>query len=77
MRNIIYLTGRDDFPRVRVGIGRPEPGWDLKDWVLSEYRTPELRKVMFDAYLNAAGAVAALIEGGADAARQFVAKCNS
>ena len=32
MRNIIYLLGRDDFPRVRVGIGRPAPGWDMKDW---------------------------------------------
>ena len=23
MRNILYLLGRDDFPRLRVGIGRP------------------------------------------------------
>ena len=29
MRNIVYLTGRDDFPRVRIGIGKPEPGRDL------------------------------------------------
>ena len=26
MRNIIYLLGRDDFPRLRVGIGRPPRG---------------------------------------------------
>ena len=77
MRNIIYLVGREDFPRVRVGIGRPEPGWDMKDWVLATYRTPELRKVMFDAYMNAADAIATLIGEGVDAARQFVAKCNS
>ena len=31
MRNIIYLRGRDNFPRVRVGIGRPPEGWDMKD----------------------------------------------
>ena len=77
MRNIIYLVGREDFPRVRVGIGRPAPGWDMKDWVLATYNTPELRKTMFDAYMNAADAVATLIAEGVEPARQFVAKCNS
>ena len=76
MRNIIYLTGKDNFPRVRVGIGRPAPGWDMKDWVLAPYQTPELRKTMFDAYMNAADAVATLIAEGVEPARQFVAKCN-
>ena len=77
MRNIIYLLGRTDFPRIRVGIGRPAEGWDMKDWVLATYNTPELRKTMFDAYLNAADAVATLIGDGVDACRQFVSKCNS
>jgi len=76
MRNIIYLTGREDFPRVRVGIGRPAEGWDMKDWVLATYNTPELRKTMFDAYMNAADAIATLIGDGVDATRQFIAKCN-
>ena len=76
MRNIIYLVGKDNFPRIRVGIGRPAPGWDMKDWVLAPYHTPELRKTMFDAYMNAADAVATLIAEGADPVRQFVAKCN-
>ena len=76
MRNIIYLLGRDNFPRVRVGIGRPAEGWDMKDWVLAGYNTPELRKTMFDAYMNAADVVAELIEKGVEPARQLVAKCN-
>jgi len=76
MRNIIYLLGKQDFPRVRVGIGRPPEGWDLKDWVLAPYNTPELRKTMFDAYMNAADAVATLIAEGVEPTRQFVAKCN-
>ena len=76
MRNIIYLLGREDFPRVRVGIGRPPEGWDMKDWVLAGYNTPELRKTMFDAYMNAADVVAELIANGVDAARQMVSKCN-
>ena len=32
---------------------------------------------MFDAYMNAADAVATLIAEGVEPARQFVAKCNS
>ena len=76
MRNIIALTGRQDFPRMRVGIGRPAEGWDMKDWVLATYNTPELRKTMFDAYMNAADAVATLIAEGVEPARQFVSKCN-
>ena len=77
MRNIVYLLGRDDFPRVRVGIGRPAEGWDMKDWVLATYATPELRKTMFDAYMNAADAVATLISEGVEKTRQFISKCTS
>ena len=76
MRNIIFLLGKDNFPRVRVGIGRPPEGWDMKDWVLANYDTPELRKTMFDAYNNAADVIAELIENGVDAARQLVGKLN-
>jgi len=76
MRNIIYLMGRDNFPRVRVGIGRPAEGWDMADWVLSGYNTPELRKTMFDAYMNAADVIAELIEKGVEPTRQLVAKFN-
>ena len=39
MRNIIYLYGKENFPRVRVGIGRPPEGWDLKDYVLTGYQS--------------------------------------
>ena len=76
MRNIIYLLGWDDFPRVRVGIGRPPEGWDMKDWVLATYNTPELRQTMFDAYMGAADVVAELIEKGVEPARQLVGKLN-
>ena len=76
MRNIIYLLGRDNFPRVRVGIGRPAEGWDMKDWVLSGYEDKALRQTMFDAYLGAADVIATLIESGVDAARQLVGELN-
>ncbi|MBR7188648.1 MAG: aminoacyl-tRNA hydrolase [Clostridia bacterium] len=76
MRNIIYLLGWDDFPRVRVGIGRPPEGWDMKDWVLAGYDTKELRQTMFDAYMGAADVVAELIANGVEPARQLVGKLN-
>lgn len=67
MRNIAYLTGRDDFPRVRIGIGKPEPGRDLAAYVLGKY-PPEARQAMFDAFLRAADAVQAIVTDGAEAA---------
>ena len=77
MRNIIYLLGRDDFPRLRVGIGRPPEGWDLKDYVLTGYRTPAERQTMFDAFVAAAETVERLIASGNDAARARVAEYNN
>ena len=76
MRNIIYLLGRDNFPRVRVGIGRPAEGWDMKDWVLSGYQTKELRETMFAAYMNAADVIAELIEKGVEPARRLMGDLN-
>ena len=49
----------------------------MKDWVLAPYATPELRKTMFDAYMNAADAIAMLISEGIEKTRQFVSQCNS
>ncbi|MDY2873266.1 MAG: aminoacyl-tRNA hydrolase [Eubacteriales bacterium] len=74
MRSIIYLLGRDDFPRVRVGTGRAPQGWDLADWVLAPYRTPEERKVAYDGYLDACDVICELVERGADAANRLCAE---
>lgn len=38
VKNIIYLSGSDEFPRIKIGIGKkPHPDYDLKDWVLSRF----------------------------------------
>ena len=74
LRNIVYLTGSDRFPRIRVGVGQKPDGWDLADWVLSKYQTEEDRKVMFDAYLYAADAARAVVTKGVDKAMNLFNK---
>ena len=68
MRSIIYLSGSDEFPRIKIGIGaKPNPDWDLADWVLSKFTSDELKllKTLFD---NANDAVELIIEGKIDRA---------
>ena len=63
MKNIIYLTGSDQFPRVRIGVGaKPHPDYDLADWVLSRF-TPSEMKALSPA-LQAAREAAELIVCG-------------
>lgn len=46
IKSIIQLIGSDNFPRVKIGVGeRPNPGYDLKDWVLSKFTKEELPKI--------------------------------
>ena len=68
MRSIIYLSGSDAFPRIRIGIGaKPSPDWELADWVLSRFSKDEGKKLeeIFD---NAADAVELITEGRIDRA---------
>ena len=63
MRSIIYLSGSDNFPRIKIGIGaKPNPNWDLADWVLSRFSSDEQKKLkpMFD---NACDASELIIDG--------------
>ncbi len=42
IKNIIYLTGADSFPRVKLGVGaKPHPDYNLADWVLSRFSREE------------------------------------
>ena len=44
MRSIIGQLGRDDFPRIRIGIGPQPAQWDIADYVLSDI--PEIQREM-------------------------------
>ena len=68
MRSIIGLLGRQDFPRLRVGVGKKPEGWELANWVLSHYQTEEDRKVQFEAFLRAADTVTDWVKNGMDSA---------
>lgn len=68
MRSIIYLSGSDAFPRIKIGIGaKPNPDWDLADWVLSRFSDDE-RKTLDKIFENAYEAVGLIIDGKTDRA---------
>jgi PTH1 family peptidyl-tRNA hydrolase len=68
MRSVIYMLGRDDFARVRVGIGPPPPESNIKDYVLCRYETPEARRMAFDSYTAAAELIEIIISDGVESA---------
>ncbi|MCL4104825.1 UNVERIFIED_CONTAM: hypothetical protein GTU68_034264 [Idotea baltica] len=41
LKNIIQRLGHQDFPRLRVGIGRPSGRGDVTSWVLGKFREDE------------------------------------
>lgn len=68
IKNIIYLAGKDTFPRIKMGVGKkPNPNWDLADWVLSHFTEDEL-KALQDAAERAASAAELIVEGKIDEA---------
>ena len=63
MKNIIYLSGSDMFPRVKIGIGaKPNPQWNLADWVLSHFNDNDMNLINIVAQ-NTVEAVKFIING--------------
>ena len=68
MRSIIYLSGSDEFPRIKIGIGaKPNPNWELAAWVLSKFTQDEL-KTLSQMFENAYDAVELIVQGKIDRA---------
>lgn len=39
IKSIIYLSGSDMFPRIKIGVGaKPHPDYNLADWVLGHFK---------------------------------------
>ena len=68
MKSIIALLGTDEFPRVRIGVGaKPNPAYDLADWVLSKFTEDDM-KSLTPALENAARAAELIVQGKIDEA---------
>lgn len=68
LRSIITLTGSDEFPRVKIGVGaKPHPDYDMAAWVLSEFSDSE-KPVMFESFERAVSAAELIIAGKTDEA---------
>ena len=72
IKSIIQEVGSQQFPRVKIGVGaKPNPDYDLADWVLSTFSSME-EKALAVSLKNAADAALAIIDHGvAEAANRF------
>ncbi len=68
IKNIIYLSGADTFPRIRVGVGqKPSPDASLVDWVLSDFTKDEMDMIQKTAK-DVAAAIPLIVGGKIDEA---------
>lgn len=67
IKNIIAMTGTQNFKRIKVGVGEKPKGWDLADYVLGRFPDEDRKKVN-DAIEDAIGAVSMILRGETDQA---------
>ena len=64
IKSIINEVGSQDFPRVKIGVGaKPNPEYDLADWVLSSFSVQE-EKALCSALERSADAALCIITHG-------------
>ena len=75
IKSIIQEVGSQAFPRVKIGVGaKPNPNYDLADWVLSTFSALE-EKALAVSLANAADAALAIIDHGVpEAANRYNGK---
>lgn len=74
MRSIITLTGSDQFPRIKIGVGqKPHPDYDLAAWVLSRFTKDEAPRLL-DAARHAAEAACLIAQDRIDEAMNRYSK---
>ena len=68
IKSILYLTGSDQFPRIKIGVGKkPRPDYNLADWVLSRFTDEEMEKLS-PALDSAVKALELMVAGDTDKA---------
>lgn len=74
IKNIIAMTGTQNFLRIKVGVGEKPKGWDLADYVLGHFDAAD-RAELEEAIGHAVAATELMISGETDAAmNQFNSK---
>jgi len=68
LKDIIAKCGGEDFPRIKIGVGKPpHDDYDMADWVLSKL-TGEDKKLICEAAEHAAAALETIIARGVEQA---------
>ena len=63
IKSIIYLSGSDMFPRIKMGVGaKPHPDYNLADWVLGHFKK-EQAEALETAMDNAVSSIELLVGG--------------
>ncbi len=74
IKSIIYLSGKDTFPRIKMGVGaKPHPDYDLADWVLGHFKKEDSEKLT-ECMNNAVSSIELIVKGQID---QAMGKFNS
>ena len=74
MKSIIYLSGKDTFPRIKMGVGaKPHPDYNLADWVLGHFKKEDGEKLE-QCFQNAVCALELMV---ADKMNEAMNKYNS
>lgn len=74
VKNIIYQLGSDNFPRIKVGVGKkPSPDYDMKDFVLSQFGETE-KKTLFSTFENIYNSVELILDDKIDDAMSHYSK---
>lgn len=72
IKSIIAELGSQDFPRVKIGVGaKPNPEFDLADWVLSSFSAKEEKDLTFSLESAADAALVIVEKGVSEAANKF------
>ena len=68
LRSICELTGSDNYPRIKIGVGKkPHPDYDLAKWVLGKFGKEDSEKMKASAE-NAADCIKLMVQGKTDEA---------
>lgn len=75
LNSIVAETGSTDFVRLRLGIGRPAPGWEVKNYVLAPFSAAEA-ELAGKVALAAVEGLSVYFDQGLDAAMRLTNAMN-